>query len=122
MSEPVNCTRPAATAVGPTGGGGTRAANRGPDRLTVALLALASLLLVVALLAGGLGRGRSATVPARPTIMRRIYQTTVVERVLPAAGAASSSAPAVTQTASAPVTAETPPAPAPAPLPVTRTS
>jgi len=90
----------------------------GPDRMTVALFALSAFLLVLALL----GTQLSHTVSTRaekPTavLIRRIYRTTVIERVLPAGSGGSGSA-SVTQSVSGSASS----ALAPAALPVTRTS
>ena len=62
-----------------------RGARRGPDRMAVALFSLTAFLLVLALLGTQLSRASSARAPHRvPVVLRRIYETTVVERVLPA--------------------------------------
>jgi len=62
-----------------------RRARGGPDRITVALFSLTAFLLVLALLGTQLSRASSLKAPARtPVLLRRIYATTVVERVLPA--------------------------------------
>ena len=53
----------------------------GPDRLTVVLLTLASLLAVLALLAWQIRTSAAVrTSPAR--VVRRVYQTTIVETVV----------------------------------------
>jgi hypothetical protein len=77
-----------------------------PDRATVGLLSLAGFLLVLALLAWQLGTSSTAA-PPRPVLVRRIYRTTVDERVIGAARPGSSSSTSVSQspggeTASAP--------------------
>lgn len=72
----------------------------GPDRVTVALFALSAFLLVLALLGTQLSHAVS-THAERPTavLIRRIYRTTVIERVLPAGPGGSGSA-SVTQSVS----------------------
>lgn len=60
-------------------------ARRGPDRVTVALFSLAAFLLVLTLLGTQLSQAGSSHATARRSVLvRRIYKTTVVERVLPA--------------------------------------
>lgn len=52
------------------------------DRVSVALFSLAAFLAILALLASqlsGAGRRRAA-----PVLLRKVYRTTVIERVLPA--------------------------------------
>jgi hypothetical protein len=62
-----------------------RRARGGPDRVTVALCSLAAFLLVLALLGTQLSRAGSSRAAARRSVLvRRIYRTTVIERVLPA--------------------------------------
>lgn len=61
-----------------------RGARRGSDRVTVALFSLAAFLLVLALLGTQLSQASSKTTARRTVLVRRIYKTTVVERVLPA--------------------------------------
>lgn len=62
-----------------------RRARGGPDRVTVALFSLTAFLLVLALLGTQLSHAGSDRVAARRSILvRRIYRTTVIERVLPA--------------------------------------
>jgi hypothetical protein len=61
-----------------------RAAGRSaPDRVSVALFSLAAFLAILTLLASQLsgGSGRSRPVPV---LLRKVYRTTVIERVLPA--------------------------------------
>jgi len=82
------------------------------DRLTIAMGSLAAFLVVLALLATQLGHATPTHPSARAVLVRRIYETTVVERV-PAASAARSTS-SVTQSVSA--------AGAPIATPVTRTS
>jgi hypothetical protein len=68
----------------------------GPDRLTVVLLTLASFLAVLALLAWQLRT--SAAVPMNPAkVVRRVYQTTIVETVV---GPSQRNGPSVTQSVS----------------------
>ena len=90
---------------------------RGPDRLSVAGFSITAFLLVLALLGWQLRHAPSPAAPARPAsvLIRRIYVTTVVERV--PAGVVSR-APRATQSVS---TASAPAQPASAPV-VTRTS
>jgi hypothetical protein len=62
-----------------------RRGGSGPDRITVALLALAGFLAVLALLAWQLSSS-AAILGARPAIvLRRVYETTVIETI-PGAG------------------------------------
>jgi hypothetical protein len=62
-----------------------RRARGGPDRVTVALCSLTAFLLVLALLGAQLSHAGSNRGAARRSILvRRIYKTTVIERVLPA--------------------------------------
>lgn len=82
------------------------------DRLTIAMASLAAFLIVLALLATQLGHADTRHSSARAVLVRRIYETTVVERV-PAASAAHGTS-SVTQSVSA---AGAAPA-----TPVTRTS
>jgi hypothetical protein len=90
-----------------------RAPRRGPDRLSLALFSLTAFLLVLALLGTQIAPPKPPPAPPRPVIVRRIYVTTVVEKV-PAGVAAAAPRSTVTQTST--------PAPAP-PAPVaTRTS
>lgn len=60
------------------------------DRLTIAMGSLAAFLVVLALLATQLGHASPAHPSARAVLVRRIYETKVVERV-PAASSARSS-------------------------------
>jgi hypothetical protein len=83
------------------------------DRLTIAMVSLAAFLTVLALLTTQLGHADSGRRSARAVLLRRVYETTVVERV-PASSSASSSASSVTQSVSG--------ASAPTATPVTRTS
>jgi hypothetical protein len=63
----------------------------GPDRLTVLLLSVAAFLLVLALLASQL-RSSTAIVPAhRVVVLRRIYETRVIESGPGASGAGGTS-------------------------------
>jgi hypothetical protein len=59
------------------------------DRLTIAMGSLAAFLVVLALLATQLGHASPTHPPARAVLVRRIYETKVVERV-PATSAARS--------------------------------
>ncbi|HYM46277.1 MAG TPA: hypothetical protein VES65_09000 [Solirubrobacteraceae bacterium] len=94
-----------------------RSARGGPDRITVALFSATAFLLVLALLGTQLSRGSSTRAAARtPVLIRRIYRTTVVERVLPT-GSGGAGGRSVSQSVSG---SSEPPAPAVAP--VTRVS
>jgi len=84
------------------------------DRPTIALFSLAGFLVVLALLGSQLGvGGHAASARPREVLVRRIYQTTVVERVPRSATAGSS---AVTQSVSGSTSIPA------AAAPVTRTS
>jgi len=88
------------------------------DRPTIALFSLAGFLVVLALLGSQLGGGgRAASARPREVLVRRIYQTTVVERV-PRSAAASPSTGSSTVTQSVSGSTSIPAAAAP----VTRTS
>ncbi len=92
---------------------GRRAAS-GPDRLTVLLLTIAAFLAVLALLAGQL-RVSSAGGPPHPVVvLRKVYETRVVETVRGKGGAAGGTS--VTQSVSSSGSA------APASAPTTRSS
>ena len=67
-----------------------------PDRATVGLLSLAGFLLVLALLAWQLA-ARSPAASPRPVLVRRVYRTTVDERVIGAARPGSSSSTSVSR-------------------------
>jgi hypothetical protein len=84
------------------------------DRLTIAMVSLAAFLIVLALLATQLGHAGTGDPAARAVLVRRIYETTVVERVPAASSGAGPSTSSVTQSVSA---SGAPPA-----TPVTRTS
>ncbi len=92
--------------------------HEGPDRVTVALASVAAFLLVLALLGTQLSvAGSRHASSSRALLIRRIYRTTVVERVLPAGTGGGSGGASVTQSVSgsnSPLT--------PASLPITRTS
>jgi hypothetical protein len=77
--------------------GGRAPAHRGADRLTVVLLSVAAFLSVLALL-GTQMRAAAASHPRAPRVVlvRRIYQTTVVETT----AGAGAGPPAVTQSVS----------------------
>lgn len=105
----------------PRAAGSARAMSKrvrgGPDRFTVAMASLAAFLLVLALLGTQLSSTSSGQEAARPALIRRIYETTVVERVLPAGAGGGGGGPSVTQSvsgSSAPLTSTA--------VPVTRTS
>ena len=53
----------------------------GPDRVTVALLAASAFLAVLALLAGQLSWSAADAGARRAILVRRVYQTTVIESV-----------------------------------------
>jgi hypothetical protein len=82
----------------------------GPDRLTVTLFSVAAFLLVVALLGSQLSSASGGPVRRRPVVVRRIYRTTVLEKVLPA-GSGSRDGATVTQSSSAPSVEAAPTAP-----------
>ena len=87
----------------------------GPDRTSLALFSLTAFLLVLALLGTQLRAPRPAVAMPRPVLVRRVYVTTVVEKV-PAGVSAPPARSTVTQSATpAPVAA-------PAPAVVTRAS
>ena len=86
-----------------------RARRTGPDRLSVALFSVTAFLLVLALLGTQLKAPRPAAAAPRPVIVRRVYVTTVVDKI-PAGVRAPATRRTVTRTAA--------PAPAPAPAPV----
>ncbi|HLL91400.1 MAG TPA: hypothetical protein VK252_00565 [Solirubrobacteraceae bacterium] len=56
----------------------------GPDRVTVGLFSLAAFLLVLSLLGAQLGHAGSTRARSGALLIRRIYRTSVIERVLPA--------------------------------------
>jgi hypothetical protein len=112
MTEPRSGERAAAPAVS----GRSRRASAGPDRAAVALFSLAAFLVVLALLGTQLRHTRSTHAP-RALVVRRVYRTTVVERVLPAGAGGSAGGASVSQSVSG--SGAEPPLPA---LPVTRTS
>lgn len=76
-------------APGGTNGPGRAAAGGGSDRVTVVLFTLAAFLAVLALLAWQLGAA-SVRHRAAVTVLRRVYETTVVETVVGAGRAGSS--------------------------------
>ena len=94
-----------------------RRARGGPDRITVALFSLTAFLLVLALLGTQLSRASSVRAVRTPVLLRRIYETTVVERVLPA-GVGRGGATSVSQSVSGSSSGSL----APVAAPVTRTS
>ncbi len=94
-----------------------RRPRRGPDRVTVALLSLSAFLIVLALLGTQLSVAGSKDAPSRALLVRRIYRTTVIERVLPAGARAPAGGTSVTQSVSG--SGAEPALPA---TPVTRTS
>jgi hypothetical protein len=68
--------------------------------VTVGLFSLAAFLLVLALLATQLDHASASRASGRAVLLRRVYRTTVVERVLPA-GSGGASGTSVTQSVSA---------------------
>ena len=86
----------------------------GPDRISLALVSVTAFLLVLALLGTQVQAPRPAPTP-RPVIVRRVYVTTVVEKI-PAGVSAPPARSTVTQSATAA------PASAPAAAVVTRAS
>lgn len=94
-------------------------ARGGPDRVTVALLSLTAFLLVLALLGSQLSHAGATHAPprTRAVLLRRVYRTTVVERILPAGSGGPSGGTSVSQSESGPAGPLAPPA-----APVTRTS
>lgn len=103
VSAPAACRRP-------------RRTSAGPDRAAVALFSLAAFLVVLALLGTHLRDTPAAHAPGA-LVIRRVYRTTVVERVLPAGAGGSAGGASVSQSVSG--AGAEPPLPA---LPVTRTS
>lgn len=73
------------------------------DRLTIAMVSLAAFLIVLALLATQLSHAGPSRPSARAVLLRRIYETTVVERVPASSSARNTSS--VTQSSSGAVTA-----------------
>ncbi len=67
-----------------------RSRTRGPDRVTLGLLTLACFLAVLALLGAQLG-APAARKPPRTTLVRKIYRTTIDEKVIGSAHGPSSS-------------------------------
>lgn len=78
--------------------------DRGPDRITVALFAAAAFLLVFSFLT--LQLGGAATPHRKPLLIRRVYETTVIERAPAGApgGTSVSSSSSSYASAGAPVT------------------
>jgi len=96
--------------------GPPRRARGGPDRVTVALCSLTAFLLVLALLSTQLSHTSPSRAAARRSVLvRRIYKTTVIERVLPA-GVGGPAGTSVAQSVSGSSAGSVPP------NPVTRTS
>ncbi|HLM85771.1 MAG TPA: hypothetical protein VK272_06250 [Solirubrobacteraceae bacterium] len=69
------------------------------DRVTIAGFSLAAFLLVLALLGMQLGHASSTHTRPRAVLLRRIYQTTVIERV-PATAKGATAGTSVTQSVS----------------------
>lgn len=92
---------------------------QGPDRVSLALFSLAALLVVLAFLGSQLGAiGATAGKRPREVLVRRIYRTTIVERVSgPSAGGSGAGGQTVSQSVSG--SAALPATPA---APVTRAS
>lgn len=80
--------------------GGAPPRRRGIDRLTVALLALAAFLLVLAFLGTRLGAAARPAARPREVVLRRIYRTTVVERIFPAGASGPAAGTSVSQSVS----------------------
>lgn len=103
-----------------TGGRAHRSATRGgdgPDRLTIALLALAAFLTVLALLAGQFSASAAHPRTRRVVLVRTVYRTRVIETIAGSGSGGTSVSRSVTgsvagASASAPATA----------APTTRTS
>lgn len=99
------------------GGRGRRRSAPGPDRLTVAFVTLAAFLALLAILAGQL-RSTTALHSARAAIvLRRVYQTTVMETIAAPSASGAGGGTSVTQSVSSSGSAYTP-----ATAPTTRTS
>jgi hypothetical protein len=64
-------------------------ARSGPDRISVILFSLAAVLVVLTLLARQLNAASATVAPRRQIVVRRIYQTTIVEKA-PGQGAGTS--------------------------------
>ncbi len=77
-------------------------ASRGRMRslLAVALVSLSAFLVALALLGTQLSAAGSKHAPPRALLVRRIYRTTVIERVLPAGARAPAGGTSVTQSVS----------------------
>lgn len=118
MSDQLASIDTAARTSAPAASGRRRRSSAGPDRVAVALFSLAAFLVVLALLGTQLRLTRSTHAP-RALVVRRVYRTTVVERVLPAGAGGSTGGPSVSQSVSGSGSGAEPPLPA---LPVTRTS
>jgi hypothetical protein len=115
MSEPIAPT-PQAPSAPPARTPGARRRG-GPDRVTVALSSLAAFLLVLAVLATQL-HARPVATHRGTVLLRRIYRTTVIERVLPAGTGGAAGGTSVSQSVSGSSAGALPAAA----LPVTRTS
>ncbi len=113
MTEPRPADREAPTALAGVGSGNRR--RWSPDSVTIGFLALAAFLLVLALLGSQLTSAGSALARS-PVVVRKIYRTTVLEKVLPT-GSGPKDGTSVTQSSSPSPVAE----PAAA-APVTRVS
>lgn len=94
-----------------------RRAKVGPDRVAIGLFSLSAFLVVLALLGTQLVHAHANPSRATPVLIRRIYRTTVVERIVPASSRSRSGS-SVTQSVSgsSAIPSSTPTAP------VTRTS
>jgi hypothetical protein len=85
-----------------------RAGAAGPDRASVILFSLASFLAVLALLAWQVRASPSGTAARSVTVLRRIYQTTVVETIRgPGSGTSVSQSVSSSGSGSVPVAAPT---------------
>lgn len=101
MGEPAAGAPPARQALAMKDPAGRAPARRrGIDRLTVALLALAAFLLVLAFLGTQLGASARTAARPREIVLRRVYRTTVVERIFPAGAGGPAGGTSVSQSVS----------------------
>ncbi len=64
-----------------------RRASAGPDRVTVLLGSVAAFLAMLAILAGQFGHSSSSAKGAAAVVLRRVYETRVIETIPPGAAA-----------------------------------